>query len=154
MVQTLTADGLGKRYRLAASNAPTTLVEALAGLRSARRAARGEVWALRDVGFEVREGEVVGIVGPNGAGKSTLLKILARITEPTEGVARTRGRVGALPGGSASCVRHWRARRLGLRDAARSGGAAHTGTPTLNQTQAVAKQRDRLTPSGQLTSSP
>ena len=55
-----------------------------------------ELWALRDVSFEVSPGEVLGVVGTNGAGKSTLLKILSRITEPTEGRARLRGRVGAL----------------------------------------------------------
>jgi lipopolysaccharide transport system ATP-binding protein len=55
-----------------------------------------EFWALRDVNFSVREGEVLGIIGHNGAGKSTLLKILSRITEPTEGRARIRGRVASL----------------------------------------------------------
>jgi len=53
-------------------------------------------WALKDVSFEVREGDVVGIIGRNGAGKSTLLKILSRITKPTSGYARICGRVGSL----------------------------------------------------------
>ena len=55
-----------------------------------------EIWALKEVAFEVKHGEVLEIIGPNGAGKSTLLKILSRITEPTEGYAEVRGRVGSL----------------------------------------------------------
>src|SRR5947199_10465280 len=53
-------------------------------------------WALKDVSFEVKKGEVVGIIGRNGTGKSTLLKILSRITEPTSGGADIYGRIGAL----------------------------------------------------------
>ncbi len=101
------AEGLGKRYVLGRRPAVhDTLRDALSGgardvLRSLRRrgATRSTddtVWALRDVSFDVRRGEVVGVIGRNGAGKSTLLKILSRITEPTTGAAWTRGRVGSL----------------------------------------------------------
>src|SRR5207244_81580 len=55
-----------------------------------------ELWALRDVSFEVKQGEVVGLIGRNGAGKSTLRKILSRITEPTAGRITLRGRVASL----------------------------------------------------------
>ncbi len=54
------------------------------------------IWALKDVTFQVRPGEVVGVIGNNGAGKSTLLKIMSRITAPTSGVVRLRGRIGSL----------------------------------------------------------
>ena len=95
--------GVGKRYRLGSAVAPDNLREALAhGVRSTMRGRRRtdddsrEVWALRDVSLEVPEGATLGIVGRNGAGKSTLLKILSRITEPTEGRSRVRGKVGSL----------------------------------------------------------
>jgi lipopolysaccharide transport system ATP-binding protein len=65
-------------------------------LPSTTTSSASDFWALKDVSFEVRRGEVVGIIGRNGAGKSTLLKILSRITEPTEGRVRIRGRVASL----------------------------------------------------------
>lgn len=64
--------------------------------RSRRVSKKDELWALRSVSFDVQKGETLGIIGNNGAGKSTLLKILSRITKPTIGTARIRGRVASL----------------------------------------------------------
>lgn len=70
--------------------------EAALGLAPGARRNPSDFWALRDVSFDVQQGEVVGLIGRNGAGKSTLLKILSRITEPTLGEIRIRGRVASL----------------------------------------------------------
>jgi lipopolysaccharide transport system ATP-binding protein len=91
--------GLGKRYEIGVEQVGYMLLteRITERLKSLGRGQKTEeFWALRDVDFEVKRGETMGIVGHNGAGKSTLLKILSRITPPTEGEARLRGRVGAL----------------------------------------------------------
>jgi lipopolysaccharide transport system ATP-binding protein len=64
--------------------------------RKGVRPKKEDVWALKDVSFQVQEGEVLGVIGRNGAGKSTLLKVLSKITEPSEGYADVYGRVGSL----------------------------------------------------------
>jgi lipopolysaccharide transport system ATP-binding protein len=102
------AEGVGKQYRIGAKKQSyyslrETLMNVLAsplrGLsRLGGKAGHEEemFWALKDISFEVKHGEAIGIIGRNGAGKSTLLKILSRITEPTAGRARIYGRVGSL----------------------------------------------------------
>src|ERR1700681_1820693 len=95
------AEGLGKRYRRGLTAPPETLRDALTGFikspfAAMRRPTQEQFWALRDVGLEVRHGEVVGPIGRNGAGKPTLLQILSRITRPTTGWAEIHGRVRSL----------------------------------------------------------
>lgn len=98
---------LSKRYRIGSSlESYQTLRESLSNSvanpfrrKSGSNGAEGkpgEIWALRDISFDVRQGEVLGIIGRNGAGKSTLLKVLSRITRPTSGEARLFGRIGSL----------------------------------------------------------
>ena len=98
----LEVNQLGKRYRLGQLGARSlrdelsNLGKRLSGKSENDRIATSDFWALRDISFQVNQGEVVGIIGKNGAGKSTLLKLLSRITEPTEGEAFIRGRVASL----------------------------------------------------------
>jgi lipopolysaccharide transport system ATP-binding protein len=100
-------ESLSKQYRIGARlekhptlrDAVARRASAVARLRAGRNGASTEahtMWALRDVSLEIEQGDVVGIIGRNGAGKTTLLKILSRITEPTGGRARIKGRVGSL----------------------------------------------------------
>ena len=100
MTRAIEVQGLGKQYRLGEIGGRSLREDVNRWLARARGRAppapRARLWALRDVEFSVDAGERVGIIGRNGAGKSTLLKILSRITAPTTGVARLRGRTGSL----------------------------------------------------------
>jgi lipopolysaccharide transport system ATP-binding protein len=102
MAVAIQAQGLSKKYRIGElHSAYGTLRDSLASgtrrlLHLEHRPHDQDLWALKDVSFELAEGGVLGIIGRNGAGKSTLLKILTRITTPTEGRATIRGRVGSL----------------------------------------------------------
>jgi len=95
-------DGLAKQYQIGERERYKTMREAITGVFTSpfRRATtvprNGKFWALQDVSFDIKRGDVVGIIGRNGAGKSTLLKILSRITSPTAGRADIWGRVGSL----------------------------------------------------------
>jgi homopolymeric O-antigen transport system ATP-binding protein len=108
-------ENLGKKYRIrhAGSEPYATMRDTLAraataplrwalsrfrknGTANPARTSIEDFWALKDVAFDVRQGEALGIIGRNGAGKSTLLKILSRITEPTTGRVRVRGRIASL----------------------------------------------------------
>jgi lipopolysaccharide transport system ATP-binding protein len=105
-------ENLGKQYRIGVepehyktlrdslSSAITTPLRAVKSALRTTNSGNGQrpdrIWALREVSFNVQRGQILGIIGRNGAGKSTLLKILSRVTEPTEGYAEIRGRVGSL----------------------------------------------------------
>ncbi len=102
-------EGLGKRYRIGAPamNYRTLrecltegILDRLGGANGFAGATKNRpdtsIWALKDISFEVRQGQVLGVIGRNGAGKSTLLKILSRVTDPTEGLGEIHGRVGSL----------------------------------------------------------
>ena len=102
------ANHLGKQFRIGkAPERYRTLRDSVAGILKApiNRIRHGfmpvedednTIWALKDVSFDVKQGQVLGVIGRNGAGKSTLLKVLSRVTEPSAGEVEIRGRVGSL----------------------------------------------------------
>jgi len=94
-------ESLSKRYKIGERERYFSLRDAIvktvtSPFRRTKRSGNDAMWALRDVSFDVENGEVIGLIGRNGAGKTTLLKILSRITQPTSGFAELHGRVGSL----------------------------------------------------------
>ena len=96
-------ENIGKRYQIGGTAVKyRTLRDSMSESfkkpfqHTERKDRESDFWALRGVSFDVKQGSVLGVIGRNGAGKSTLLKILARVTEPTEGSAHIKGRVGSL----------------------------------------------------------
>ena len=97
----IVCEGVSKKYAIGRRERYRALRDVIAEaaarpFRGSRKEKAELLWALKDVSFDVAEGKAVGIIGRNGAGKSTLLKILSRITKPTQGSVRVRGRVGSL----------------------------------------------------------
>jgi len=97
----INVENISKLYKIGSSKEPylsfrDEIVKWISPAARRAKAARGDFWALKDVSFNVKQGESVGIIGRNGAGKSTLLKILSQITPPTEGKITMRGRVASL----------------------------------------------------------
>ncbi|MEX2160757.1 MAG: ABC transporter ATP-binding protein [Anaerolineales bacterium] len=106
MTYAVKVEGLGKQYTLGGKSEQRyrTLRDTLSSaftwpvrmLKGELRQHAEKIWALRDISFELQQGQVLGVIGRNGAGKSTLLKILSRVTDPTTGYVEIRGRVGSL----------------------------------------------------------
>lgn len=95
MAQTLIqVENISKKFKIGQER-PDTLISSMLNVFKKNRS-RKDFWALKDINFEVQQGEVLGIIGPNGAGKSTLLKILSKITPPTTGRAKISGRISSL----------------------------------------------------------
>ena len=105
MPTTIKVENIGKRYQIGGLDAgyatfreflASAMVMPIKRLRRVPKAKKETIWALKDINFEVEQGEVVGLIGDNGAGKSTLLKILSHITVPTTGRSEVTGRLGSL----------------------------------------------------------
>jgi lipopolysaccharide transport system ATP-binding protein len=105
MPTTIKVENIGKRYQIGGLDAgyatfreflASAMVMPIKRLRRVPKARKETIWALKDINFEVEQGEVVGLIGDNGAGKSTLLKILSHITVPTTGRSEVHGRLGSL----------------------------------------------------------
>src|SRR5688572_20901943 len=96
-MRAITVDNVSKLYHIG-ERGPDSLRDVIARLWRSSHSGRSksELWALKNVSFEVQQADTLGIIGRNGAGKSTLLKILSRITKPTKGMAEIRGRIGSL----------------------------------------------------------